>query len=152
MKGALLAPETRFWCSERGAKKRQKQKRKKSSGGRQNRWAEAGGAGSGKGGKRKRQRGSKLSNKQEKAKGKAQESRHQNRFPPLFYRAPPFTLEHKRSRGLFRKSKFVALICNFSREGFWLRCGMGGGAGWGVREYIYIYIYIYGLVQKNNSK
>ena len=37
----------------------------------------------------KRQRGSKLSNKQEKAKGKAQESRHQNRFPPLFDRAPP---------------------------------------------------------------
>ena len=34
---------------------------------------EAGGAGSGKGGKRKRQRGSKLSNKQEKAKGKAEE-------------------------------------------------------------------------------
>ena len=62
---------------------------------------EAGGAGSGKGGKRKRQRGSKLSNKQEKAKGKAQESRHQNRFPPFFDRAPPFTFEHKRSRSLF---------------------------------------------------
>ena len=41
------------------------------------------------GGKRKRQRGSELSNKQEKTKGKVQESRHQNRFPPLFYRAPP---------------------------------------------------------------
>ena len=44
------------------------------------------------GGKRKRQRGSKLSNKQEKAKGKAQESRHQNRFPPLFYGATPSRL------------------------------------------------------------
>ena len=40
----------------------------------------------------KRQRGSKLSNKQEKAKGKAQESRHQNRCPPLFDRAPPSRL------------------------------------------------------------
>ena len=80
------------------------------------------------GGKRERQRGSKLSYKQEKAKGKAQESRHQNRFPPLFDRAPPFTFEHKRSRGLFRKSKFIALICYFSRGGFWLASGMGGGA------------------------
>ena len=76
----------------------------------------------------KRQRGSKLSNKQEKAKGKAQESRHQSPFPPLFDRAPPFTFEHKRSRGLFRKSKFIALICYFSRGGFWLASGMGGGA------------------------
>ena len=109
-------------------KQKDKSKKAKRSGGRQNRWAEAGGAGSGKGGKRKRQRGSKLSNKQEKAKGKAQESRHQNRFPPLFDRAPPFTFEHKRSRGLFRNSKFIALICNLSREGFWLRCGKGGGA------------------------
>ena len=112
---------------ERG-KKRDKSKKEKSSGGRQNRWAEAGGAGSGKGGKRKRQRGSKLSNKQEKAKGKAQESRHQNRFPPLFDRAPPFTFEHQRSRGLFRKSKFITLICYFPRGGFWLASGMGGGA------------------------
>ena len=48
-------------------------------------------------------------------------------FPEL--KAPPFTFEHKRSRGLFRKLKFTALICIFSREGFWLRCGMGGGAG-----------------------
>ena len=40
----------------------------------------------------KRHRESKLSNKHEKAKGKAQESRHQNRFPPLFYRAPPSRL------------------------------------------------------------
>ena len=62
-------------------------------------------------------------------------------FPEL--KAPPFTFEHKRSRGLFRKSKFIALICNFSREGFWLRFGMGGGAGWGQGVYIYICIYIY---------
>ena len=48
-------------------------------------------------------------------------------FPEL--KAPPFTFEHKRSRSLFRKSKFIALICYFSREGFWLRFGMGGGAG-----------------------
>ena len=43
-------------------------------------------------GRYKAQRESKLSNKHEKAKGKAQESRHQNRFPPLFYRAPPSRL------------------------------------------------------------
>ena len=61
----------------------------------------------------KRQRGSKLSNKQEKAKGKAQESRHQNRFPPLFDRAPPFTFEHKRSRDLFRKSKLHSFNLQF---------------------------------------
>ena len=30
-----------------------------------------------------------LSSKQEKAKGKGQESRHQNRFPPLFTARPP---------------------------------------------------------------
>ena len=48
-------------------------------------------------------------------------------FPEL--KAPPFTFEHKRSRSLFRKSKFIALICNLSHEGFWLRFGMGGGAG-----------------------
>ena len=48
-------------------------------------------------------------------------------FPEL--KAPPFTFEHKRSRGLFRNSKFIALICNLSREGFWLRSSMGGGAG-----------------------
>ena len=48
-------------------------------------------------------------------------------FPEL--KAPPFTFEHKRSRGLFRNSKFIALICNLLREGFWLRCGMGAGAG-----------------------
>ena len=117
-----------FDAAREGQTKRQKQKEKR-SGDRQNRWAEAGGAGSGKGGKRKRQRGSKLSNKQEKAKGKAQESRHQSRFPPLFDRAPPFTFEHKRSRGLFRNSKFIALICRLWRGGFWLRCGKGAGAG-----------------------
>ena len=89
--GAFSSGNSILMQRERGSKKRQEQKRK-SSGGRQNRWAEAGGAGSGKGGKRKRQRGSKLSNKQEKAKGKAQESRHQNRFPPLFYRVPPSRL------------------------------------------------------------
>ena len=50
-------------------------------------------------------------------------------FPEL--KAPPFTLEHKGSRGLFRKSKFVVLICSFSRAGFWLGFGLGGGAGWG---------------------
>ena len=118
---------------ETGKQKRQKQK-EKSSGGRQNRWAEAGGAGSGKGGERKRQRGSKLSNKQEKAKGKAQESRHQNRFPPLLERAPPFTFKHKESRSLFRKSKFIALICIFFawrllasfRHGW--RCRLGSGS------------------------
>ena len=72
--------------------KRDKSKTEKSSGGRQNRWVQAGGAGSGKGGKRKRQRGSKLSNKQEKAKGKAQESRASKPISSAFYRAPPSRL------------------------------------------------------------
>ena len=58
--------------------------------------------------------------KQEKAKGKAQESRRQHRFPQLFDRTPPSHLN-------------ADSICNFSRESFWLRFGMGGGAGW-VRE------------------
>ena len=65
--GAFSSGNSILMQRERG-KKRDKNKTEKSSGGRQNRWAEAGGAGSGKGGKRKRQRGSKLSNKQEKAK------------------------------------------------------------------------------------
>ena len=100
--GAFSSGNSILMQRERG-KKRDKSKNRK-RGGRQNRWAEAGSAGSGKGGKLKRQRGSKLSNKQEKAKGKAQESRHQNRFPPLFDRVPPFTFEHKRSRGFLRAS------------------------------------------------
>ena len=104
--GAFSSGNSILMQRERGKQKdKSKKQQEKRSGGRQNRWAEAGGAGSGKGGKRKRQRGSKLSNKQEKAKGKAQESRHQNRFPPLFDRAPPFTFEHKRSRSLFWKIK-----------------------------------------------
>ena len=47
-------------------------------------------------------------------------------FPEL--KAPPFTFEHQRSRGLFRKSKIITLICYFPRGGFWLASGMGGGA------------------------
>ena len=112
-------------------KKETKAKKSKGSGGRHNRWDGSGHrarVGPGKVGRQAKKAQRELSNKQEKAKGKAQESRHQNRFPPLFDRAPPFTFEHKRSRGLFRKSKFIALICYFSRGGFWLASGMGGGA------------------------
>ena len=39
---------------------------------------------------------------------------------------------------VFEKPKCKALICNYSREGFWLRCGMGGGASW---ESSYIILY-----------
>ena len=80
----------------------------------------------------KRQRGSKLSNKQEKAKGKAQESRHQNRFPPLFLLRDPLTVECNRSRGFVRasgQSRLITFISNFSPEGFWFHFGKGGGAG-----------------------
>ena len=52
-------------------------------------WARVGGEKSG-GAAGKRQSGNKLSNKQEKAKGKGQE--YQNRYPPLFYPAPPSRL------------------------------------------------------------
>ena len=71
-----------------------------------------------------------LSNKQEKAKGKGQESRHQNRFPPLFYRA--LTFEFNRSRGFLRapgNSKFKILCFVFQPEGFLFTFGKGGGAG-----------------------
>ena len=53
----------------------------------------------------KRQRGSKLSNKQEKAKGKAQESRHQNQFPPLFDRAPPSRLNIRGLEAFFENQR-----------------------------------------------
>ena len=95
---------------ERG-KKRDSSKKSKGSGGRQNR-SEAGGAvwselsglsslsclvclgqrGSGKVGRQAKKAERELSTKQERAKGKGQESRHQHRFPPLFYRAPPSRL------------------------------------------------------------
>ena len=68
------------------------------------------------GGKRKRQRGSKLSNKQEKAKGKGQESRHQNGYPPFFLPWAHFACECNRSRSLFgtsKKSKLIVLIVMF---------------------------------------
>ena len=45
-----------------------------------------------------------LSNKQEKAKGKGQESRHQHRFPPFFLPRAPLTFELNRSRGFLRAS------------------------------------------------
>ena len=78
---------------ERG-KKRDKSKKETSSG-RSAKFGgtEAGGAGPGKVGRQTKKAERELSNKQEKAKGKAQESRHQNRFPPLFYRAPPSSLD-----------------------------------------------------------
>ena len=70
-----------------------------------------------------------LSNKQEKAKGKAQESRHQNRVSGA--KSALLTLECNRSRGFFRasgKSRLITFIFNFSPEGFWFHFGKGGGA------------------------
>ena len=88
----LLAPQTQLWCSERRSKKQQKQKKSRSekSGSKSRSVNETGtsrlgwsrrlaasarlGLGwSGRLGRQTRQRKSKLSNKQEEAKGKAQE-------------------------------------------------------------------------------
>ena len=131
--GGAFSSGNSIFDAAREGQKRDKSKQENSPGGPQNRWAEAGGAGSGKGGKRNRQRGSKLSNKQEKAKGKAQESRHQNRFPPLFYRAPPSGLNivglfFLKASGI---SKLKILIFAFLPEGFWFTCGKCAGAGYG---------------------
>ena len=78
------------------------------------------------------QRASKLSSKQEKAEGKGQESRHQDRFPPLFYRASPSRL-NMIGLGFFVRasgnSKVKNVVFVFLPEGFWFTFGKGGGAG-----------------------
>ena len=86
--GAFSSGNSILTQRERGKQKKQKPQKKQRFG----RSAKSVGRWSGRrapgreksGGKRKMQRGSRLSSKQDKAKGKAQESRHQNRFPPLF--------------------------------------------------------------------
>ena len=58
--------------------------------------------GVGKAGRQTKKAEREISSKLEKAKGKGQESRHQNRFPPLF--APGPTFEYNQSRGFLRAS------------------------------------------------